>query len=267
MPSPLIPDAADLASGDSRSAALSLSSFVIDRIRSMIDPFFDAAYAALWAEFGQKHQMERRELLAARFAAAPGLCYELVLLRDHSAIAAVRDHTAILVDDEVIVHLSHLLVTPNYRGSGVAGWMRAFPVALAREIAPDLRTTLVAELEPADRMDDLSIRRLRSYERAGFRKIDPRMVRYFQPDFRAPEVIAADGGSQPVPFELCLREVGRPPFENISGARIRRIVAAVYRMYGVGMPGETMAHPALDLTNYPPDTAAVRMFPPTAALG
>src|SRR5687767_3249541 len=118
MPAPPFPDEADLAPGDLRSAALSLSSFAIERIRQINDPGFEAAYAALWREFGQKGQMERREMLAARFAQAPALRYELVLVRQGGAIAAVRDHTVIQTADEAIVHLSHLLVVPDHRGSG-----------------------------------------------------------------------------------------------------------------------------------------------------
>lgn len=238
MSAPLFPEASDLAPGDAKSAGLHLSGFAIDRIRSITDPRFDEAYAALWAEFGQKHQMERREVLAGRFAGGPAVRYELVLVRQDDAIAAIRDHTAIFVEGELIVHLSHLLVTPEYRGSGLAGWMRAFPVAFARELAPGLPVTLAAELEYAQDADEISMRRLRGYERAGFRKVDPRAVHYHQPDFRAPEEIAASGGTRPLPLQLCLREVGRPPLETISGARLRRIVAALYRMYGAGMPGE-----------------------------
>ncbi|MFN8642745.1 MAG: hypothetical protein U0802_14240 [Candidatus Binatia bacterium] len=41
--------------------------------------------------------------------------------------------------------------------------------------------------------------RLRSYDRAGFRKIDPDAVRYAQPDFRPPAEIDASS-VQPVPL-------------------------------------------------------------------
>ena len=200
-------------------------------------------------------------MLAARFAQAPALCYEIVLVRHEGALAAVRDHTVIEAADEVIVHLSHLLVAPEYRGSGLAGWMRAFPAAFAREIAPGRPPMLVAELDHPDPCDEGSIRRLRSYERAGFRTVDSRMIPYYQPDFRAPEMIAASGAPQPVPLQLCLREVGRPPLEALSGARLRRIVAALYQIYGV--PNDGAMHPALDLRRYPAEAAVVRMFPLT----
>jgi hypothetical protein len=128
-------------------------------------------------------------------------------------------------------------------------------------MAPGRPAILVAELEHPDQLDEASVRRVRSYERAGFRKVDPELIQYYQPDFRAPEMIAASGGPQPVPLQLCLREAGRPPLEELSGARLRRIVAALDQIYGV--PNDCAVHRAFDLRRYPAETAVVRMFPLT----
>src|SRR4051794_17707622 len=87
-----LPTSADLAPGDSKSARLDLAAFEVHRIRSYDDPHFDAAYQALWAEFGVKNEMERRETLAARFALSPGMLYEMVLVQQDGQFGAVRDH-------------------------------------------------------------------------------------------------------------------------------------------------------------------------------
>jgi hypothetical protein len=205
--------------------------------------------------------MEQRETIVRRFALAPEMLYELVLVRKQGAPAAVRDHTAIPAGGEVVVHLSHNLVLPAWRRSGLAGWMRALPLLTARELRPGAPITLVAEMEhpaPDDPQRDI---RLRAYGRAGFKTADPRVVPYHQPDFRAPAAIEASGGAQPVPFRLLLRQVGREDEATISGARVRAIVAALYDMYGRQFRAQDMQHPALDLSAYPPAGASIALLP------
>ena len=264
MPTPLLPLLTDLAPGDARSAELDLSAFEIHRIRALDDPHFEEAYALLWTEFGWKNEMERRETLALRFSRAPEIRYEIILVEKDGVFAAVRDHTVIAADGETVVHLSHNLVAPDFRRSGLAGWMRALPIATARDFAPGLPITLVAEMEYDDAADAASVIRLRAYEKGGFRKVDPRAVDYHQPDFRAPAAIDAGGGPQPVPFQLCVRRVGDEDAAAITGAQLRRIVAALYRNYGSQFRPQDMAHPALDLARYPADDAVIPLLPPTA---
>ncbi|MEQ1853831.1 MAG: hypothetical protein ABMA01_19825, partial [Chthoniobacteraceae bacterium] len=149
-PSLLTPDL--LAPGDQKSAALAPGQFQWSRIRSASDPLFESTYAALWAEFGAANEMETREIIAARFRQDPSMRYEMVLARKDGAIAAIRDQTAIWFEGEVIVHLSHLLVAPEWRRSGLAGWMRAVSILTAKEVAaghgqPDAAITLVGEME------------------------------------------------------------------------------------------------------------------------
>jgi hypothetical protein len=252
----------DLAPGDTRSAALDLSAFDVARIRSIDDPLFETAYGLLWEEFGHKHEMELRETLARRFALAPEMLYELALVRRDGAPAAVRDHTAIRAGDEVVVHLSHNLVLPEWRRRGLAGWMRALPLLTARELEPGAPITLVAEMEYLAPDDPQREVRLRAYGKAGFQAVDPQVVRYHQPDFRAPEAIDASGGAQPVPFQLLLRQVGCEGETTITGARLRRIVAALYDMYGRQFRPEDMRHPALELAAYPAAGEEIALRPP-----
>jgi len=260
----MLPSTADLAPGDAKSAALDLAEFEVHRIRSESDPWFEAVYEPLWAEFGAKHEMERRETLVARFRLAPAMVFEMVLVRKGGVFAAARDHTAIPTGAETVVHLSHNLVAPEFRRGGLAGWMRAFPVALARELRPGAQITLAAEMEYDDGSDPNRAIRLCAYEKAGFWKVDPSRVNYHQPDFRAPEEIDASGGPQPVSFQLLVRRVGREDERAISGAELRRIVRAMYAMYGAQFRPQDMAHPALDLEGYPPDDAMLALLPPTA---
>ena len=254
----------DLAPGDTKSAALDLSQFQITHIRSVDDPLFEAAYAPLWAEFGAKNEMERRETLARRFALAPEMLYEIVLVRSvDGGFAAVRDHTAISAGAEVVVHLSHNLVAPEFRRSGLAGWMRALPLATAREFRPGVPVTLVAEMEYDTPDDPQRAIRLRAYEKAGFLKVDPRLVHYHQPDFREPAQIDASGGPQPVPFQLLLRQPGREHETTISGTRVRSIASALYEMFGRQFRPQDMRHPGLDIGRYPEPDAVIALLLPT----
>lgn len=257
-----------LAPGDGKSAGLDLAQFAWSQIRSCDDPLFESAYAALWQEFGAAHEMEPREVLAARMGEAARLRYEILFVRHGAEVAAVRDHTAIGCDGEIIVHLSHLLVAPEWRRSGLAGWMRAAPILTARELAAATgmtgnNVTLVGEMEYDDGSDPRKALRLLAYERAGYLKIDPQTVRYHQPDFRTPEAIDASGGARPLPFQLIIRRVGREHERSIAGGEVRRIVRALHAMYGAQFRAQDMAHPALDFEQLPHDDDSIALVPPT----
>ncbi len=258
-----------LAPGDGKSATLDPAQFSWSQIRSCDDPYFETAYAALWREFGAAHEIETREVLAARMREAGRLRYEILLARRGTEIAAVRDHTAIACHGGIIVHLSHLLVAPEWRRSGLAGWMRAAPILTAREIAaatgtPGCTVTLVGEMEYDDGSDPRKALRLLAYERAGYLKIDPQTVRYHQPDFRPPEMIDASGGAQPLPFHLIIRRVGNEHEHSIPGGEVRRIVRALHTMYGAQFRAQDMAHPALNLASLPADQSEIALIPPSA---
>jgi len=259
----------DLAPGDRKSAAVDLSPLQIDRIRTAEDPLFAMAYAALWAEFGAKGEMELRATLAGRFGLAPRMLYEIILVRRDGEFVAVRDHTAAVADGAAVVHLSHNLIAPEARRTGLAGWLRAWPIQAAREClaahgAPtDAPVTLLAEME-LDRPDDEARAiRLKAYERGGFRKIAHAVVPYHQPDFRAFEVIDATGGARPLPFQLVLRRVGREGEDTISGREVRGLVRALYAIYAPQFRPADLAHPLLAPDRLPPDDAVLPLLPPT----
>lgn len=260
----MLPQNSDLAPGDIRSASLDIDSFDVHMIHSVRDECFEPAYRALWDEFGAKDEMERRETLEARFQLAPSMVYEMVLVRKDGEVAAVRDHTMISSGGEILVHLSHNLVMPKWRRSGLAGWMRALPVVSARQLSPGDYVTLAGEMEYDDGIDPNRRIRLQAYEKAGFLKLDPRVVHYFQPDFRAPEVIDQSGGPHPLPFQLLVRRVGREEERFIAGSEVKRIVHAIYRMYGAQFRPQDMAHPALSMADYPADIQPVELVAPTA---
>lgn len=271
---------ADLASGDARSLELDCGEFEIVRIHSSYDPLFDGAYQRLWTEFGAQHEMESREVIARRMgwhpAAAMGNCwlrYEMFLVRRQGDFVAVRDHTAIVTcrngASRAVVHLSHVLIDAAWRRTGLAGWLRAWPLQTARAslAAAGFPTvspiTLVAEMEHPDPQFPNRIIRLKAYEKAGFKKVEPATVKYFQPDFRAPEEIDASGGPQPLPFGLILRRVGREHEQVIRGAEVREIVECLYRMYGTSFREQDMAAVWRTLPEYPADETEVPLVPPT----
>jgi hypothetical protein len=261
----------DLAPGDLKSATLDLARFELACIRQADDPLFEPAYALLWAEFGPKDEMERRAVLDQRFGLGPRFLYEMALVRSGAEFVAVRDHTAALTPDSahVIVHLSHNLVSPVARRTGLAGWMRALPIATARQCLadnaapPGAPITLLAEMEYPQTDDPPRSIRLQAYERAGFRKIDPQSVHYFQPDFRPPATIDATGGPRPLAFQLLVRRVYREHERVIFGAEVRQLVATLYDIYRPQFRSSDLAHPSLSLDSYPSDNAMIPLVPPT----
>ena len=265
----IVSSTADLAPGDAASAGIDLSAYRIDRIRALDDPLFESAYAPLWAEFGAKDEMELRETLDRRFRLAPRVLYEMLLVRRGEEFVAVRDHTATVADGGAVVHLSHNLIVPGARRTGLAGWLRAWPVQAAREClaangaAADAPVTLLAEMEYMAADDPARAIRLRAYERGGFRKIDPAVVPFYQPDFRAPAVIDATGGARPLAFQLIVRQVGREDAQTISGREVRRLVRALYDIYAPQFRPADLAHPLLSPDRLPADDAVIALLPPT----
>src|SRR5437763_1522874 len=249
---------ADLAPGDGKALELDCRDLDVVRIHSIDEPLFIMAYERLWNEFGPQHEMEAREILTRRLgwhpAAAFGNCwlrYELILVRRQGQFVAVRDHTAVTTRGRgaphAVVHLSHVLVEAAWRRTGLAGWLRAWPIQTSRAclaaagFPAATPVTLVAEMEHPDPRFPNRLVRLAAYEKAGFKKVDPAAVKYFQPDFRPPNQIDASGGPRPLPFSLVLRRVGREEEQIISGAEVREIVECLYQMYGTGFREQHMA--------------------------
>lgn len=281
-PSPdLIP--ADLAPGDTRAVGLDWSDLRVERIQSPEHPLFRRAYDRLWREFGPRGEMERQEVIVSRFSWDPSrpvcdhaLLYEMLVVLRGETIVGLRDHTAIVPmrptgarrTESVIVHLSHNLVEPPLRGSGLAGWLRALPLQTARECAtragwssPSRHITLVAEMEPFDELSPPTAARLRSYGRAGFLAIDPGAVDYRQPDFREPAEIERTS-LRSVPLMLIVRRVGREPQTSIPACEVRAIVTALYSMFARHVAPEYM-DPLWTLRDHLPEGAeSIALLPP-----
>jgi GNAT superfamily N-acetyltransferase len=246
---------ADFAPGD-RDAAGRFPELRVHRVRDTSDPDFAFAYDRLWKEFGGLGEMERRSVIGDRLAWDPAqpekgaaLAYELLVLRLGDTVVALRDHTAVVRLDAhgrptagpVVVHLSHALVLPEHRGTGLAAWLRALPLGAARRCAAvagcadGAPIDLVAEMELPDPARPQRMARLRSYERAGFAKVDPAASEYAQPDFRPPEVLAGTT-PEPIPLGLVLRRVGREAEAAMPAAELAAVVDSIYAVYGVHVP-------------------------------
>ncbi len=274
--------AEDLAPGDREVAARDWSDLAVRRVAGADDPDFAFAYEKLWSEFGALGEMERRRVIEERLAWDPllpsggaALLYELLVLRRGGAVAALRDHSAVVRLDEtgrplpgpVVVHLSHAFVLPAERGSGLAAWLRALPLAAARRCAaaagcePGRPIVLVAEMEPPDPDRPVRLPRLRSYERAGFVKIDPAAAPYAQPDFR--ELLAGEA-PRPVPLGLVLRRVGREHETHMPAAEVAAVVAAIYAVYAVHTAPAALDPLRQAAAAWVGRTASFRLLPPTA---
>ena len=271
---------ADLAPGDAKSLDLDCHDFDIARICSSDHPLFGIAFERLWAQFGAHHTMEARKVIMQRLAwhpaSAVGECwlrYEMILIRRRGQFVAVRDHTAVVTCrhglPHALVHLSHVFVDPAWRRTGWAGWLRAWPIQTGRACLAAAGffvtspLTLVAEMDHPDSQYPDRMIRLKAYEKAGFKKVDPILVNYFQPDFRPPEEIDASGGPHPLPFALVIRRVGREQGQVIEGAEVREIVECLYQVYGAGFREQDMSGLWHSLEGYPAADAEIRLVPPT----
>ncbi len=272
----------DLAPGDTKSLERDWSDIDLHPIRSADDPAFDIAFGALWAEFGARSEVEQPTVLSKRLRwngdellEGYAFRYRLVLLRSGGKLVAVRDHTAIVRSgvEGAIVHLSHNFIAPDWRRTGLAGWLRALPIQSARHClteqrrAPNEPITLVGEMKALDHDDPTSYARLKAYEKAGYRLIDPHKIPYLQPDFRAPDEIDLTGGPKPLSLGLIVRRVGRENERTMSGAEVLRIVEALYRVYGETFRSSDMAPVLATFPKYPAPEEVIDLLPPTTELG
>lgn len=240
----------DLAPGDRVSVGLEVRGFTAHRIIDAGDPLYRTGFETLWKEFGHLNEMEPeaviRERLRRDLRRASPRCstlYEMCVLEHEGRILGVRDHTAILRMHRgrvagVVVHLSHMLLLATARETGLAGWMRAFPMQTVRRAlglagaqAGEAPVVFVGEMEAPKESRPLTEYRLRSCQKAGFRAIDPAGFPYHQPDFRAPSVIDHEGGPRPVPLRLVIRRVGREMEQGLAWREALEIADALYDMY------------------------------------
>ena len=269
---------ADLAPGDAKSAGLDWGGYELHRIRSTEDPLFSKAFAPLWEEFGDSDEIEQPEVLSHRMRWDPSslsngaaLLYELLLITKDGEFIAVRDHTAIVRPEcgMAVVHLSHNLVAIPHRRSGIAGWLRALPIATARAcllaqgLPPSSPIYLVGEMEPADPSNEARTIRLVAYEKAGYRKIDPSVVPYLQPDFRPHSEIDESGGPHPLPLSLLVRKVGRESETVIRAETAHRLAGCLYEMYAMEFRPQDMEPVWQNLGRFPRGEQLINLIPPT----
>ncbi|MEI8284327.1 MAG: hypothetical protein WCG52_04970 [bacterium] len=268
-----------LAPGDAKSLEGDWAGMELHRITSAEDPFFEMAFGALCAEFGDAGEMEQASVIARRLQWLPeqlingaSMQYALQLVTHAGEFVAVRDHTVIILESEprAVVHLSHNLVAPEWRRSGIAGWMRALPVATAMDSLQSLRLpitspiTLIGEMEHFDPTRSATLVRLTAYEKAGFKMVDPSRVSYLQPDFRDPSEIDLSSGPQPLPLTLMLRRIGREAEDFVGGAEILHGVKALYKMYASEFRAADMHQVYESLKAYPASRDRIPLKPPTS---
>jgi len=202
------------------------------------DADFTLGYDDLAATFGPDGEIERRETLAAWFRSSqtPSSIpirtrYHLVLVRDtDGAVAGVRDCfvTWDAAAKRVVVLLSHSLVHPPWRRTGVAALLRTVPVHLARraaaevDAAADWELTLCAEMEMAAPGDRQAVVRFLAYGNAGYSVVPPAALPYAQPDFRDLDRLGVE--PEPLPFLAVLRLVGDDHATHVSRARLTAVV-------------------------------------------
>ncbi|NDA26069.1 MAG: hypothetical protein EBZ05_04400 [Verrucomicrobia bacterium] len=274
--------ASDLAPGDRRSADADLGGITFHLIESPQDPLFEIGFQKLTELFGPRGEMETRTVLEHRFqwnraqptAGKPLFHYAMILALDpKDQVAAVRDYTAIVHAPPeraaCTVHLSHLWIDPAYRRSGLAGWMRAFPVQTARTLLHRARhalhapITLVGEMEFPDNQDEARMIRLIAYEKAGYLKVDPRVVPYFQPDFRDPAEIDASGQHVFIPMTPILRRVGHEAETTAPASEIKAMIRDLYAMYADTFRAQDMEPLWKNWKAYPDGPSPVPLIPPT----
>ncbi|WP_437484822.1 hypothetical protein WME75_45920 [Sorangium sp. So ce1014] len=235
----MIVDPRDVCPGEGpEKVARALARFSVDEARD--DASFDEGYRALDAVFGPKGELERREVLSAWFAgqktdpAAPIVAtYHMLLARGvdggDGRLAGVRDCYVTLdrAARRCVVLLSHALVLPAFRRTGLAALLRAAPVALARRAiaaaglggagGDGVEVMLAAEMEAVDPDDRDTVVRLIAYGRAGFAIIPPAVLPYAQPDFR--DIAALGVTPVPLPLLAVVRQVGEEERDDIPRAR------------------------------------------------
>jgi GNAT superfamily N-acetyltransferase len=271
-------DPAHLAPGDSRTSDADWSALEVHRISSVQDPNFETAYRFLWDEFGSLNELETRSVLASRFGwdlrtpqSGYHCLYEMLLITAHGGFAAARDHAVIIPEcgGGCLIHLSHVLVHPLWRRTGLAGWTRSLPLQAAGHALEVLGhpaetpISLVAEMEYPDESNDQRFIRLAAYEKAGFKKVDPTLVHYLQPDFRPPSEIDSTGGPRPLPLTMVIRRVGREGETHITGAELAATVRALYSMYGRDFRAKDLDPVLASLRAYPAANAHIPLVAPT----
>jgi GNAT superfamily N-acetyltransferase len=231
---------------------------VLERLRleDVSDPSsFDEGYRLLDSQFGAANELERREVLQRWFElgslshkdAPVRAFYHMLLVREpDGTIVAARDaFSAVdLAQGRVVALMSHSLVLPAWRRTGLAAVLRAAPVVWAKQDAASLGVVdpeilLVAEMELVEPEVPESRVRLAAYRQGGFFVVPPPAMPYCQPDFR--DVAALGIEPLPLPFLLLVRQVGEEHLTSITAERAIALLDGLDAIHGPSTSFEQLA--------------------------
>jgi 4-aminobutyrate aminotransferase/(S)-3-amino-2-methylpropionate transaminase len=226
----------DIPPGENpEKARAALQRFQLEEVRR--DEAFTIGYDTLDVQFGPVGEIERRDVLGrwfregslSRAGSVVQVTYHMSLVWDGDALAGVRDDFT-AVDREtgrVVAFMSHSLVLPAWRRTGLATLLRALPAAHARVDAERLgiaasERSLLAEMEMMEPDRQETRVRLLAYGKAGFRVVPPWHLPYAQPDFR--DLAALGVVAQPVPMMILVRQVGEESLTTVDPRRARTLL-------------------------------------------
>lgn len=169
------------------------------RIEDPGHPDFGQAWDLLAEEFWDRGELETKEDVAAllragrmEYGGGRSGRYFLFAASSDGQMVAVRSCWVDLAPDLplVLTSLAHLWVRPSSRRTGVAALLRTLPLTWSRQVAAETGAAgwpilLVAEMDPPTVADPATLVRLLAYGRAGFSVLDPQVLPYAQPEFRA----------------------------------------------------------------------------------
>ena len=196
-----------------KTGAINLHDVSVEAISPM-HPDFDKVYALLYKEFGEKGEIETKEVLETRSKwdalhpenGKPPLEYRIVILKhpyrtlgdnrqsedqekepvygiDGQEIVGVRDHNLIYKEGMIIAHMSHSYLIENARGKGLDTVLRAIPVVDAKAFAeklghPDASIILYTEQEPVPTLDEIQESAYKYYQDGSEAEIDDINMRF-----------------------------------------------------------------------------------------
>lgn len=231
-------------------------------------PLFDTAYQHLWDEFGgrgeiEPHDVLLRDMMGAEIASQGKLSYRMVVFFDgdpaEGRIAAIRDVFISLFPERnfAYVLLSHSLVLPAWRRSGIGSLIRAVPAVLGQEamIAAGMDPAqcdlaLMAEMDPIDPNSDPTVVRLLAYTGSGFRVVPAQRLPYVQPDFSGWKAAGRD--PKPIPLSMVVRWVGHEHEHQLPQRVLVGIFDGIDRIHNVDYPEDVferrkLATPGLEI--------------------
>jgi GNAT superfamily N-acetyltransferase len=231
-------------------------SYRLEAVESSRSAAFDAAYAALDAEFAPRGELERRDVIARWLDQPPASgregtfvrTYHLLIAHDEAgAFAGVRDCHVVLdpKGGVAIVYLAHALVLPRFRRTGLGALLRSAPLALTRRALADagmadrpVDVLLAAEMEPASLGDEASVIRLAAYAKDGFSAISPAALPYCQPDFRE---LRSANEARPIPLLAVVRRLGHEGEATLPLRLARAFVQHLYVVFATHVRADHLA--------------------------